>query len=214
VRDGGSPSPEEWEHDRRQPPPRRMTPCRAHRRSPPAPSARQDPRRPGLGGHQGQAAAPGRDRGGHHGPLARSVPRGWAVRPGRAGCRAGSPWCIGGAARRARVLRRGVDLALATGASDDDVVETLTIVARTVGLARVVSAAPDLALAPRLRHRPRARDARRPSRRPQLTTGSCRRRRVPTQRRCRRLGRRCDRLHHVDGGSPTRASVDRARSCG
>ena len=43
--------------------------------------------------------------------------------------------------------RGGVDRALAAGASVDDVVATLTIVARTVGLARVVSAAPDLALA-------------------------------------------------------------------
>ena len=43
--------------------------------------------------------------------------------------------------------RGGVDLALAAGASVDDVVETLRVVARTVGLARVVSAAPDLAQA-------------------------------------------------------------------
>lgn len=43
--------------------------------------------------------------------------------------------------------RGGVERALDAGASVDDVVATLTIVARTVGLARVVSAAPDLALA-------------------------------------------------------------------
>ena len=43
--------------------------------------------------------------------------------------------------------RRCVDAAVASGASVDDVVGTLNVVARTVGLARVVSAAPDLALA-------------------------------------------------------------------
>ncbi len=43
--------------------------------------------------------------------------------------------------------QRGVDLALAAGASVDDVVDTLKVVARTVGLARVVSAAPGLARA-------------------------------------------------------------------
>jgi 4-carboxymuconolactone decarboxylase len=43
--------------------------------------------------------------------------------------------------------RRSIDDALAAGATVDDVVGTLTVVARTVGLARVVSAAPDLALA-------------------------------------------------------------------
>ena len=43
--------------------------------------------------------------------------------------------------------RRTVDGALAAGASVDDVVDTLKVVARTVGLARVVSAAPGLALA-------------------------------------------------------------------
>lgn len=43
--------------------------------------------------------------------------------------------------------RRSVDLALAAGATVDEVVDTLTAVARTVGLARVVSAAPELALA-------------------------------------------------------------------
>jgi 4-carboxymuconolactone decarboxylase len=43
--------------------------------------------------------------------------------------------------------RTCVDVALASGASVDDVVGTLKAVARTVGLARVVSAAPGLALA-------------------------------------------------------------------
>lgn len=43
--------------------------------------------------------------------------------------------------------RRSIEHALAAGATVDDVVGTLTVVARTVGLARVVSAAPDLALA-------------------------------------------------------------------
>jgi alkylhydroperoxidase/carboxymuconolactone decarboxylase family protein YurZ len=43
--------------------------------------------------------------------------------------------------------RHGVDLALAGGATVDEVVATLKVVARTVGLARVVSAAPGLALA-------------------------------------------------------------------
>ena len=43
--------------------------------------------------------------------------------------------------------RRWVDLALAAGATVDDVVDTLTVVAPSVGLARVVSAAPGLALA-------------------------------------------------------------------
>jgi 4-carboxymuconolactone decarboxylase len=43
--------------------------------------------------------------------------------------------------------RRSVDLALAAGATVDEVVDTLKVVARTVGLARVVSAAPELALA-------------------------------------------------------------------
>jgi 4-carboxymuconolactone decarboxylase len=43
--------------------------------------------------------------------------------------------------------RRCVDRALAAGASVDDVVGTLTVVAPSVGLARVVSAAPGLALA-------------------------------------------------------------------
>ena len=40
---------------------------------------------------------------------------------------------------------RGVELARAAGASTDDVLDTLKVVARTVGLARVVSAAPGLA---------------------------------------------------------------------
>ena len=43
--------------------------------------------------------------------------------------------------------RRAVDLSLAAGATVDDVVETLKVVAPSVGLARVVSAAPGLALA-------------------------------------------------------------------
>jgi alkylhydroperoxidase/carboxymuconolactone decarboxylase family protein YurZ len=43
--------------------------------------------------------------------------------------------------------RRSVEHALAAGASVDEVVGTLKVVARTVGLARVVSAAPGLALA-------------------------------------------------------------------
>ena len=43
--------------------------------------------------------------------------------------------------------RGGVDLALTAGASVDEVVDTLKTVARTVGLARVVAAAPDLGLA-------------------------------------------------------------------
>jgi hypothetical protein len=43
--------------------------------------------------------------------------------------------------------RRAVDLALAAGATVDDVVDTLKVVAPSVGLARVVSAAPGLALA-------------------------------------------------------------------
>jgi hypothetical protein len=43
--------------------------------------------------------------------------------------------------------RHGVERALAAGASADDVVGTLKVVARTVGLARVVSAAPGLSLA-------------------------------------------------------------------
>ena len=43
--------------------------------------------------------------------------------------------------------RRGVADALAAGASVDDVVATLEVVAGTVGLARVVAAAPDLARA-------------------------------------------------------------------
>ena len=42
--------------------------------------------------------------------------------------------------------RGAVDHALDAGASVDDVVATLSVVARAVGLARVVSAAPDLAL--------------------------------------------------------------------
>jgi alkylhydroperoxidase/carboxymuconolactone decarboxylase family protein YurZ len=40
-----------------------------------------------------------------------------------------------------------IDMALAAGASIDEVVGTLIAVAPTVGLARVVSAAPELALA-------------------------------------------------------------------
>jgi alkylhydroperoxidase/carboxymuconolactone decarboxylase family protein YurZ len=40
-----------------------------------------------------------------------------------------------------------IDLALAAGASIDEIVGTLIAVAPTVGLARVVSAAPELALA-------------------------------------------------------------------
>ena len=40
-----------------------------------------------------------------------------------------------------------VDRALAAGASVDDVIETLKVVAPSVGLARVVSAVPGLALA-------------------------------------------------------------------
>jgi alkylhydroperoxidase/carboxymuconolactone decarboxylase family protein YurZ len=40
-----------------------------------------------------------------------------------------------------------IDLALAAGASVDEIVGTLIAVAPTVGLARVVSAAPELALA-------------------------------------------------------------------
>ncbi len=43
--------------------------------------------------------------------------------------------------------RRCVDVALAAGADVDDVVDTLKAVAPCVGLARVVSAAPGLALA-------------------------------------------------------------------
>jgi alkylhydroperoxidase/carboxymuconolactone decarboxylase family protein YurZ len=43
--------------------------------------------------------------------------------------------------------RRTVHLALAAGASVDDVIDTLVVVARTVGLARVVAAAPRLARA-------------------------------------------------------------------
>jgi Carboxymuconolactone decarboxylase family len=43
-----------------------------------------------------------------------------------------------------RSYRHGVERALAAGASVDDVVDTLKVVARTVGLARVVSAAPGL----------------------------------------------------------------------
>ena len=42
---------------------------------------------------------------------------------------------------------RGVGAALDAGATADEVVDTLTTVAPTVGLARVVSAAPGLALA-------------------------------------------------------------------
>jgi 4-carboxymuconolactone decarboxylase len=42
---------------------------------------------------------------------------------------------------------RGVGRALAAGASAEEVVDTLRAVAPTVGLARVVSAAPGLALA-------------------------------------------------------------------
>lgn len=42
---------------------------------------------------------------------------------------------------------RGVDLALAGGATVDEVVSTLEVVAQIVGLARLVSAAPGLALA-------------------------------------------------------------------
>src|SRR5262245_63471048 len=40
-----------------------------------------------------------------------------------------------------------IDLALAAGASVDEIVGTLIAVAQTIGLARVVSAAPELALA-------------------------------------------------------------------
>jgi alkylhydroperoxidase/carboxymuconolactone decarboxylase family protein YurZ len=43
--------------------------------------------------------------------------------------------------------QRCVDRALAAGASVDDVIDTLKVVAPSVGLARVVSAAPGLALA-------------------------------------------------------------------
>jgi Carboxymuconolactone decarboxylase family len=43
--------------------------------------------------------------------------------------------------------RHSVERALAAGASVDDVIDTLKVVARTVGLARVVSAAPGLSLA-------------------------------------------------------------------
>lgn len=42
---------------------------------------------------------------------------------------------------------RGVGAALAAGATTEEVVDTLTAVAPSVGLARVVSAAPGLALA-------------------------------------------------------------------
>ena len=42
---------------------------------------------------------------------------------------------------------RGVELALAGGATIDEVVATLKVVAHIVGLVRVVSAAPELALA-------------------------------------------------------------------
>ena len=43
--------------------------------------------------------------------------------------------------------KRSVDTAIAAGATAEDMVDTLTAVAPTVGLARVVSAAPGLALA-------------------------------------------------------------------
>jgi alkylhydroperoxidase/carboxymuconolactone decarboxylase family protein YurZ len=43
--------------------------------------------------------------------------------------------------------RRCVDRALAAGATVDDVIDTLKVVAPTVGLARLVTAAPGLALA-------------------------------------------------------------------
>jgi 4-carboxymuconolactone decarboxylase len=43
--------------------------------------------------------------------------------------------------------QRCVDRALAAGATVDDVIETLKVVAPTVGLARLVTAAPGLALA-------------------------------------------------------------------
>jgi 4-carboxymuconolactone decarboxylase len=43
--------------------------------------------------------------------------------------------------------QRCVDLALAAGASVDEVLDTLKVVAPTVGLVRVVSAAPEMALA-------------------------------------------------------------------
>jgi 4-carboxymuconolactone decarboxylase len=42
---------------------------------------------------------------------------------------------------------RGVELAVANGATVDDMVSTLAVVAQIVGIARVVSAAPGLALA-------------------------------------------------------------------
>jgi 4-carboxymuconolactone decarboxylase len=47
----------------------------------------------------------------------------------------------------ATAYRDCVDRALAAGASVDDVIDTLKVVAPSVGLARVVSAAPDVALA-------------------------------------------------------------------
>jgi alkylhydroperoxidase/carboxymuconolactone decarboxylase family protein YurZ len=47
----------------------------------------------------------------------------------------------------ASAYRDCVDRALAAGASVDDVIDTLTVVAPVVGLARMVSAAPDVALA-------------------------------------------------------------------
>jgi 4-carboxymuconolactone decarboxylase len=47
----------------------------------------------------------------------------------------------------AGAYRDGVDRALAAGASLDDVIDTLKVVAPVVGLARLVSAAPDVALA-------------------------------------------------------------------
>ena len=43
--------------------------------------------------------------------------------------------------------KRSVDTAIAAGATAEEMVDTLTAVAPTVGLARVVSAAPGLALA-------------------------------------------------------------------
>jgi 4-carboxymuconolactone decarboxylase len=47
----------------------------------------------------------------------------------------------------ARAYRDCVDRALAAGASVDNVIDTLKVVAPAVGLARMVSAAPDVALA-------------------------------------------------------------------
>ena len=105
------------------------------------------PRR-GHGRLRGDAAQPGAERRGLPGIGARHGPRhGRSLRLDKkthALVRLGAAFAIDAAPSS---YQSTIDLALAAGASVDEIVGTLIAVAPTVGLARVVSAAPELALA-------------------------------------------------------------------